>query len=202
MQSVAVAVLMAFVLVGVTGLASLQAGEGPDHINKSTIRKIEQAQPIDEAAPSTFLFDLPEGWALNEKEQGGLILVDPNRPERRLKLLTVVTSEKASPEQMVVRFIELHQDPTFRATLRPAAQPLVFTLTDTQLRGAEFVGISADQSGMVREHMLACLTPDGLHYWLIYLTDAVSPDSDIRESVRVNTRLLQRVYRSAREASN
>ncbi len=201
MQSVAVAAVMALVLVGVTGLASLQAGDGPEYLTKSTMRKLEQTQPVGETEPSTFLFDLPDGWAINENEQGGLTLVDPERQERRLNLLTVVTSEKTPPEQMVIRFIELHPDPTFRATLQPAAQPFVFTLTDTQLRGAQFIGISADESGMVREHLLACLSPDGLHYWLIYLTDTVARDANIGESLRVNTRLLQVVYRSAREAN-
>ena len=192
---------MAMVLVGVTGLASIQAGDGPEYLTKPTIHKLQQAEPIDEAAPGTFLFDLPDGWTMNENDNNGLTLVDPQRPERRLNLLTVVTRESVAPEQMVVRFIELHPDPTFRATLRPAAQPFVFTLTDIGLRGAQFIGISADESGMVREHMLACLTPDGLHYWLIYLTDTVAPDADIKESLRVNTRMLQAVYRSAREAT-
>jgi len=200
MQTVAVALVMALVLLGVTGLASLQAGDGPEYLNKSTMRKLEQTQPAGDTQPSTILFDLPDGWAANENDQGGLTLVDPTRTARRLNLLTVVTSEKTSPEQMVIRFIELHPDASFRATLQPAAQPFVFTLTQTQLRGAQFIGISTDDTGMVREHMLACLTPDGLHYWLIYLTDSVPPDSDVSESLRVNTRLLQVVYRSAREA--
>lgn len=200
-QSVAVAVVMALVLLGATGLASLQAGSGPDYLNKSTIRKLQQTQPIDESSPGTFHFNLPDGWAVIENDQGGLTLVDPKREERRLNLLTVVTRDKTQPEQMVIRFIELHPDPSFRATLQPAAQPFVFTLTETQLRGAQFIGISTDDTGMVREHMLACLSPDGYHYWLIYLTDSVQADSDIKESLRVNTRLLQEVYRSAREST-
>ena len=180
-QSVAVAVVMALVLLGATGLASLQAGSGPDYLNKSTIRKLQQTQPIDESSPGTFHFNLPDGWAVIENDQGGLTLVDPKREERRLNLLTVVTRDKT--------------------TLQPAAQPFVFTLTETQLRGAQFIGISTDDTGMVREHMLACLSPDGYHYWLIYLTDSVQADSDIKESLRVNTRLLQEVYRSAREST-
>jgi hypothetical protein len=35
---------------------------------------------------------------------------------------------------------------------------------------------------------------------LIYLTDTVASDSDVGESLRANTRLLQLVYRSARVA--
>ncbi len=191
---------MALVLVCVTGLASLQAGSGPDYLSTSTRQTIRQAVPESTKTPSTFQFNLPDGWAESDNDHGAVVLIDPNRPNRRLSLVTVVISEKASPDQMITRFIKSHPDPSFRATLRPAAQPFVFSLTESGLHGAQFIGISDNDEGMVREHLLACLSPDGIHYWLIYLIDTVERDSDVGESLRANTRLLQTVYRSARIA--
>jgi hypothetical protein len=197
-QSLAVALVMALVLVCVTGLASLQAGSGP--LTTTNKYELQQSAPVGTSEPGTIQFNLPEGWEMSRRDQGGLVLVDPDRPSRQLNLVTVVISEQATPEQMIYRFIELHPDPSFRATLRPASQPFAFSLAETGLRGAQFIGTSDDDDGMVREHLLACLSPDGVHYWLIYLTDTVASDSDVGESLRANTRLLQLVYRSARVA--
>lgn len=197
-QSLAVAGVMGLVLLCATGLAYVQAGSGPGYLNNPTDRVHKLAQSNPGHAPVGILFDLPKGWNVPQESPGGLVLVDPDRPARRLSLVTIGLKEQATPAQMIYRFVQLHPDRSVRATLRPEAEPHGFTLADVGLSGAQFIGTSRDDQGRVRQHLFACLTPDGRQYWLIYLTDTVNPGEDAAESLRANARLLQAVYRSAR----
>ncbi len=194
----AVACLMGLVLVCVTGLAYVQAGSGPGYLKNPIERVHKLEQPDNGNRPLGILFDLPEGWDVPEEDQGGLALVDPDRPARRLSLVTIGLKEQATPAQMIYRFVQLHPDPSVRATLRPAAEPFGFSLDNVGLSGAQFIGTSQDNTGRVSQHLFACLSPDGRQYWLIYLTDAVDSSEDAVESLRANARMLQAVYQSAR----
>ncbi len=199
-QSVAVAGLMGLVLLGATGLAYLQAGDGPAYLNTPISRVHQLAQPTPENSNSVVAFDLPDGWDMPEHDQSNVVLTDPDRPDRQLTLVTISLSDQATPAQMIYRFVKHHPDPSVRATLRPAAEPFGFSLADTGLLGAQFIGTSTDEQDRVRQHLFACLTPNGQQYWLIYITDAAGPDADAVESLGANARLLQAVYRSARVA--
>lgn len=189
--------MMGAVLIGVTGLATIQAGSGPDYLNSNS-RRQQRLEHTTTDGPGAVLFELPDGWEMPQNEPGGVVLIDPDRPGRQLSVVTLSVSEPAAPDQMIYRFVELHPDPSVRSTLRPATQPFLFSLVEAQLRGAQFIGTSGEEGDEVRQHLLACLTPDLTHYWMIYITDTVKRDSDMRASLRENTRLLQAVYRSAR----
>jgi hypothetical protein len=199
-QSIAVAGLMGLVLLCATCLAYMQAGDGPAFINTPIDRVQRLAQPDPGSTKNVILFDLPDGWDMPEHDPNSLMLIDPDRPDRQLTIITRSLNEQANPAQMISLFVELHPDPSVRATLRPAENSFGFSLDNAGLLGAQFIGTSNDDQGRVRQHLLACLSPDEQQYWLIYLTDRVAPDTDPMESLRENARLLQAIYLSARMA--
>ncbi len=198
-QSFAVAGLMGLVLLGATGFAYLQAGDGPAYLNTPIDRVHQLAQPQPgENTKSVVSFDLPDGWNMPEQDQSKVVLTDPDKPDRQLTVFTIALQEPATPAEMIYRFVQRHPDPSVRDTLRPAAEPFGFALGDAGLMGAQYIGTSTDGQGPARQHLLACLTLNAQQYWLIYLTDSPGPGVDAAVSLGANARLLQEVYRSAR----
>lgn len=197
-QATAVAVLSGLFLIVATGLAKLQAGDRPAYLNTPTERAYRLTPPESTGTRRTILIDTPANWGVTESIPGRYVFIDPDRPVRSITLTTVRLQEQAGPAEMARHFFEQQLDPSDLATLRPVTEPRVITLADTGLRGAQFIGTSEDGRGRARQHLLACLTPDGGQYWIIYLTDTVEADEDPITELRANARMLQAMYRSAR----
>ncbi len=193
MQSIAVAVLMAVFLVGATGLARLQAGDGSDFLNT---RKMPEPQISEQR--QALLIDTPSHWETVEDEPGRFVASDPDKPQRRISLVTMTADEKASPLPAAERFLDEQLDSTARRTFRHLGEPLTISGRDTALRGVQFIGASTDGQGNGHLHLLACLTLEDRYYWWVYLTDPIDLDEDDSDVLRADLRLLESVYRSAR----
>jgi len=194
-QSAAVALLTAMILLGSAGLAYLQAGDkGPS--NSRT--------PNPPSSPAQELrLSHPKDWLRTQSAPGTTVLADPDRPARQLRIIHLQSGQPTPPEQMLDRCISTRINASARETLRQSYPRIVFTSDEFGFTGAEFLGIShADESSgpqdSYEQHLLACLSNDGVNYWLLYLTDTTVSGEDIEQSLKHNTSLLRAVYRSAR----
>ncbi len=196
-QTVAVAVLMALFLLGATGLAKLQMGDGPASPNTPIDRKHEMSPPEAVDQQYAIVIETPAHWQTVQSEPGRFMAVDPDKPGRRITLIAGSASGTALPAVTVQRFLERQLDAAALETFQPVTEPMGFKLDDTGLIGVQFIGNSNAGEGKTQQHLIACLMYGG-RYWWVYLTDTVDADGDEHEAMRANVWLLQSVYRSAK----
>lgn len=196
-QATAVAVLSGLFLVGVAGLAKLQAGDGPAYLNTPTERPYRLTQPQHTGAKRAILIDTPADWLVDESDPSRFIFTDPDRPARSITLTTGSLHEQPTPKVTSLQFFEQQLEPEVRETFEPIAEPFGFTLDDPGLVGVQLIGVSHHEDGGTRQHLLACLIHGGNEFWWIYLTDTVGADEDPVTELRANARMLQAMYRSA-----
>lgn len=197
-QTVAVAVIAGLFLLGATGLAKLQAGNGPAYFN-TPIDRVQRLPQSGQAGSSyILLIDTPAHWQSSEHPSDQFIATDPDKPDRRITVLFTSYDEPVDPGQAALRFLEQQLDPAAKESFQPVSKPIVFSLPDVGLHGVQLIGVSQETDGRTRQHLLACLTFSGQHYWWIYLTDTVDVGGDEVQALRANVKLLQSVYRSAR----
>jgi len=198
-QSAAVALASALVLLGATGLAYLQAGS-PDPL----ITGAHSTAPRTARSPAPKLWlNHPDSWTRTETAPDTAVLTDPSRPARQLRIITLQSRDKVSPEQMLDRCILTRIDASDRQTMRQPFPRIVFASNEFGFAGAEFLGIrltdeGSESDGQYEQHLLACLSNDGVNYWLLYLTDTTTPGEDIEQSLKTNATLLRAIYQSAR----
>lgn len=194
-QSTAVAVTTGLILLGSTGLAYLQAGTGSAYAHDGLAHR--QTQPDTPSRSGKLLLDLPNDWISQGDDPNSLLLIDPDRPTRRVSIITARLNNPTPPVQVLRSFITRLPDPSARRTMRPASAPFEFSSIDGEFRGAEFIGFSGEDDAQAGQHLFACLTNDGRRYWLIHLSDIPGPDDDPARSLRENARLLREIYQSA-----
>jgi len=196
-QTAAVAAISALVLLGSTGLAYLQAG------GKARQALNPVAQPT---APRTqeLRLNYPKDWQPTQDSSHSTVLTDPGRPLRQLKIINLQNKQKTAPDIVMDRYIQTQIDTATRETLHQQPPRIIFTSDEFGFAGVEFLGIRYEGDGeepptSYEQHLLACLSNDGVSYWILYLTDTTSPQ-DIEQSFKDNTTLLRAIYRSARFA--
>lgn len=196
-QTTAVAVLSALFLVAATGLAKLQAGDGPAYLNTPPERPYRLTQPKHTGTKRTILIDTPADWIVDESDPTRFVFTDPDRPARTITLTTGTLPDQPAPVTTSLQFFEQQLDPSARETFEPIAKPFAFTLEDAGLAGVQLIGVSHNDDGGTRQHLLACLIHGGNEFWWIYLSDTLTPDDDALTELRANARMLQAMYRSA-----
>jgi len=197
-QSVAVALASALLLLGSTGLAYLQAGSPSPLI---TGAHSPSPRPSAPPAPKLWL-NHPDSWTRTETAPDTAVLTDPDRPARQLRIITLRSREKISPEQMLEQCILTRIDASARQTMQQPFPRIVFASNEFGFAGAEFLGVSQTADGSASDgyyqlHLLACLSNDGVNYWLLYLTDT-TPAQDLEPSLKANATRLRAIYQSAR----
>lgn len=196
-QTTAVAVLSAVLLIGAAGLAKLQAGDGPAYLNTPPDRPYRLTQPKRTGTTRTILIDTPADWIVDESDPARFVFTDPDRPARSITLTIGSPREQPAPAVTSLQFFQQQLDPSVRQTFEPIAEPFGFTPDDPSLVGVQLIGVSRDDDGGTRQHLLACLIHGGTEFWWVYLTDTVAPDEDALTELRANARMLQAMYRSA-----
>lgn len=196
-QSTAVAVLAGTLLLAATGVAKIQAGDRPAYLNTPTERIYRLTRPQQTDARQTILIDTPANWQLARDDPNRIMLTDPSRPTRGITLSSSGLNEPAAAALSSPQFFMRQIDPVSRATFEPVTQPFGFMLGDTGLSGAQLVGLSQEEDGRIRQHLLACLMHGGSDIWWVYLTDVVEHDEDADAVLHANVRMLQTMYRSA-----
>ena len=197
LQATAVAALAGLLLLGATGLAKLQAGDGPAYLNTPPERPYRLTQPKQTGDKRTILIDTPADWLVDETDPTRFVFTDPDRPERRITLTTGSLRDQPVPDVASLQFFEQQMEPAARETFEPIAKPFTFTLDDPGLVGVQLIGVSHNDDGGTRQHLMACLVHGGNEFWWIYLTDTITPDEDALTELRANARMLQAMYRSA-----
>jgi hypothetical protein len=198
-QSVAVALASALLLLGAIALAYLQAGGA-----SASTRQAQNTAPRTAAPRASKLWlNYPDTWKRTEAAPETFVLADPDRPARRLKIVTLQSRAPMSPEQMLEQSINTRIDAAALENMRQAEPRIVFASNEFGFAGAEFLGISQttrgpEVDGIYELHLLACLSNDGVNYWLLYLTDTTAPGEDLEPSLKTNATLLRAIYRSAR----
>lgn len=200
-QSAIVAVVAGLVLLGSMGVAYLQAG-GKVPSSRST-----RNPPVQPAFPSAqgLSLNYPKDWIRTQTKPDTTVLTDPNRPARQLRIILLQSRQPTPPEQMIEQCIQTQIDASVRQTLRQPYPRVVFTSNEFGFAGAEFLGISLldggpQPEGSYEQHLLACLSNDGINYWLLYLTDTTVPGEAIEQSMEKNATLLRAIYQSVRFA--
>lgn len=196
-QTTAVAVLSGLFLLGASALAKLQAGDGPAYLNTPPERPYRLTQPKQTGTKRTILIDTPADWLVDESDPSRFVFTDPDRPARRITLTTGSLTDQPAPAVTSFQFFEQQLDASVLKTFEPIAEPFAFTLDDPGLVGVQLIGMSRDDDGGTRQHLMACLIHGGNEFWWIYLTDKVGPDEEAVTELRANARMLQAMYRSA-----
>ncbi len=196
-QATAVAVLSGLFLLGATGLAKLQAGDGPAYLNTPPQRPYRLTQPKQTGTIRTIRIDTPANWNVDDSDPARFVFTDPDRPARSITLATGSLQQQPTASATSLEFFRQQLEPSVRETFEPIAEPFAFTLDDPALVGVQLIGVSRNDDGSARQHLLACLIHGGNEFWWVYLTDTAGPDEDAVTELRANARMLQAMYRSA-----
>ncbi len=197
-QFAAVAVIAGTLLLGVTGLAKLQAGDRHAYLKTPINQRQTMPEPDRTEHNPAITIETPSDWQTIHNEPGLLVTADPSKPDRQVTLATLKAGEQNDPVQAAKQFLAKHIDEAELKTFKLISDPMSITIADTGLKGIQFIGTTTGVENAQRLHMLACLTLDGKLFWWVYLTDTVEPGENQDELLSVNINHLQYMYMSAK----
>jgi hypothetical protein len=191
-QRTVVAGVMIALFLGSLGFAFLLSGSSP-----------ARAERVSISDPRGVLnLRLPNGWDEQPVDDaaGGSAAAsfsDPREPARQLLVVPLSFSAAPSPAKVLQQAIATLLSPEQRATLETIQPNTLFRRQP--IVGAQFIGFSrGDEQRRPHYHLIAAITADASHYWLLYLSDLARSEPEAgAAALRANLHLLQEVLASA-----
>ncbi|MEX0745763.1 MAG: hypothetical protein WD118_09180 [Phycisphaeraceae bacterium] len=184
-----VTLLMAVVLLASLGIAYLF---GAARIGEFQTVQIESLR-----------LEVPDGWHRDAEAEEALeaagvqVYRNPDRPHQRLRVLPVRATTPTSPAMVLG---EMHRQLLSAVELRTFQQQAVQVPSPgTAVQVADIIGFSqlgpAPQD--VRVHLIAAMSQDGLHHWVLHLADRPGANEPPGRVLEQNAYLLRRMERFA-----